>query len=293
MPEGPRHLYASPGDTNVVQGVLNDLRIGAGVLKTEIAAESVEELAGARGVNREFHGIPVDFPGDLHGEAFPDRLVGREFAGRHGQKDLDIVAALAPVVAHQDAGGLIEHNFDLAARRDQADAAGFGVQILVLFGFASGQRSPRRSRRDRLDELRGTAGEERGGKIQAQVGAPDIGLFRRPELDIDFGRAGPGVFHHFGSANGPVRALLAELFRRAHPDLDGFDLAVAGVAVVLPLPAGARNPNAIGLGHAQAGVEFQQVAVHADARQIAPGHNLGLAGRRAGKPRQQANADCG
>jgi len=272
---------------------LNDLGIRAGVLKAEVAAESVEDLAGARGVDGELHGIPVDLAGDLQGEAFADRLAGRQLARGHGQKDLDIVAALAAIVAHQDVGRLIEHDFDLAARREEAHAGGCGAQVLILFGDAGGERSLRRAGRRGVDKLHRAAGEQRGGKIEAEVSATDVGLFRRGELDIDFGGAGPGVFDHLGSGNRPLRALVAELFRRAHLDLDGLDFAAAGVGIGLAFPAGAGDSDAIRLCDAHAGVEFQQVAVHADARQVTPGHYLGLAGRRAGEPCQQANADGG
>ncbi len=159
LPDGPRHLDPSPGGAQVVQRVLNDLGIGAGILQAEVAAESVEDLTGAGGVDRELHWIPIDLAGDLEREALPNRLTRGELAGGNGQQDLDIVAALASIVAHEDLGGLIEHDFDLSARGEEAHAGGRGAQVLILFGGAGGEGSLRQGGRHGLDELRGAAGE--------------------------------------------------------------------------------------------------------------------------------------
>ena len=139
-----------------------------------------------------------------------------------------------------------------------------------------------------LDELHEAAGKNRGGEFDAKKGAADIGLVWGGEFEVDFGGARARVFHDLGGVHRPAAALgVAELARGAHADGDGFGFAVAGVIVLLFLAAGATYARQLRLGDAHTGAELQQVALDAQAGQVAPSHNLRLGQRNACEGRKQ------
>jgi len=71
--------------------------------------------------------------------------------------------------------------------------------------------------------------------------------------------------------------------RGPHRNGDGFDFPIARVVVGLPLSGGAKQSGHIGLRDAHAAIDFQQVTVDADAREVAPSHYLGLSQCHAGE----------
>jgi hypothetical protein len=174
--------------------------------------------------------------------------------------------------------------------RDMKRARSGGAQVLILLGLAGGKRSSRGSGRVGLDEFDGASGKDRGGEFDAEEGAADVGVVGGSEFEIDSGRGGAGVFHHFGGSHRPAGVpWFAELAGGAHLDGDGFGFAVAGVAILLFLAAGATHPRHFWLGDAHAGAEFQQVAIDAQAGQVTPSHHLRLGERRGSEGRKQNN----
>jgi hypothetical protein len=84
-----------------------------------------------------------------------------------------------------------------------------------------------------------------------------------------------------GSRHGPAISLrIAKLPGSAHLDLHGFYLAVAGIAVLLLLAARTGDAGKLRLPDTHAGAEFEQVAIDAQAGQVAPRHDFGLGERR-------------
>src|ERR1022692_3558345 len=80
VPEAPGHLDAAPGDAEVLEVVVDDLRVDASVLQAEVSAESIEDLAGMRGVEGDSDGVLVDLAGHFEGEAVLAGLAGSGFA---------------------------------------------------------------------------------------------------------------------------------------------------------------------------------------------------------------------
>src|ERR1022692_1225124 len=290
VPEAPGHLDAAPGDAKVLEVVVDDLRVDASVLQAEVSAESIEDLAGMRGVEGDSDGVLVDLAGHFEGEAVLAGLAGSGFADEDGEQDLEVVAALAAVVADDDQGRLIEGHLDLAGAGREARALGGGAQVFILLGDAGGERRAFGGGRIGIDELYGAAGKDRGGEFDAEEGAADRGLVGGREFEIDFGGTGAGVFHDFGGGHRPAGALgVAELAGGAHADGDGFGFAVAGVVVLLLLAAGATHRRRLGLGDAHAGTEFQEVALDAQAGQVTPSHDLRLSERYGCESRKEDN----
>src|ERR1035437_3999896 len=94
VPEAPGHLDAAPGDAEGLEVVVDDLRVDASVLQAEVSAESIEDLAGMRGVEGDSDGVLVDLAGHFEGEAVLAGLAGSGFADEDGEQDLEVVAAL-------------------------------------------------------------------------------------------------------------------------------------------------------------------------------------------------------
>ena len=243
------------------------------------------------GVQRDFDGVSVDLSGDFEGEDLLPALPGGSFAREHGEQDLQVIAALAPVVTHDDLRWLVEPHLDLARARDEARTAGRGAQIFILVGGAGSERSGRRSGRIGLDEFDRTAGEDWRGEFDAEECAAHFCILGRGECESDFGGAGAGVLHGFGGRHGPAIALsVPKLPGSAHLHRYGFHLAVAGIAVLLLLAAGAADTRKFRLGDADAGAEFEQVALDAHAGQVSPRHDFGLGERRARRRKQNQRA---
>jgi hypothetical protein len=87
MPEEPGHLDAAPGDAHVLQGVIDDLGV-ASALQAEVAAETIEYLAGMRSIEGDFDRVLVDLAGHFEREALLAGLPGGGFASEDGEQDL-------------------------------------------------------------------------------------------------------------------------------------------------------------------------------------------------------------
>src|ERR1035441_8786942 len=135
VPEAPGHLDAAPGDAEVLEVVVDDLRVDASVLQAEVSAESIEDLAGMRGVEGDSDGVLVDLAGHFEGEAVLAGLAGSGFADEDGEQDPEVVAALAAVVADDDQGRLVEGHLDLAGAGREARALGGGAQVFIGVGW--------------------------------------------------------------------------------------------------------------------------------------------------------------
>src|ERR1039457_5848300 len=199
---------AAPGDAEVLEVVVDDLRVDASVLQAEVSAESIEDLAGMRGVEGDSDGVLVDLAGHFEGEAVLAGLAGSGFADEDGEQDLEVVAALAAVVADDDQGRVVvEGHLDLAGAGREARALSGGAQVFILLGDAGGERRAFGGGRIGIDELYGAAGKDRGGEFDAEEGAADRGLVGGREFEIDFGGTGAGVCHDFGGGHRPAGAL--------------------------------------------------------------------------------------
>src|ERR1017187_5859393 len=185
VPEAPGHLDAAPGDAEVLEVVVDDLRVDASVLQAEVSAESIEDLAGMRGVEGDSDGVLVDLAGHFEGEAVLAGLAGSGFADEDGEQDLEGVAALAAVVADDDPGRLVEGPLDLAGAGREARALSGGAQVFILLGDAGGERRAFGGGRIWIDELYGAAGKDRGGEFDAEEGAADRGLVGGREFEIE------------------------------------------------------------------------------------------------------------
>src|ERR1019366_408758 len=141
VPDGPGHLDAAPSDPHILQRVVDDLRVGARVLQAEVAAEAIEHLAWMRRVERDFDRFLVELGDDPEGEAVLAGLSGGSFAADDGDQYLEVVAALAAVVAHHNLGRLVERHLDLARDTKRAPLA-----VACKYSFCSSAPAAREVR---------------------------------------------------------------------------------------------------------------------------------------------------